>query len=106
MRAENMQDARRLKVDVKCNFGRRRRGGGTAEIAVINGAAWYEMQFSRRRLARLGRRSGRLADNGKRVDGGVSAWANRKKAKQNDVQRDCIQRQQCHALSPNAAHGK
>jgi hypothetical protein len=88
-----MQDTCGGKIDCNGDIRRRWRRRSDAKIAMINGAARYEIQLSRRRFAGLGRRSGRLTDDSKRIDRGADTGANGKKAKQDDLQRDCVQRQ-------------
>lgn len=105
-RAEYVQDPRPGKIDGNDNIGHRRRSRGAAGIAMIDGTARYEPHLSRRRFSRLGRRTGRGADDRKRVDRREGAGVYRNKAKQDDMQCDCIHRQQCRASPPNSTHGK
>jgi hypothetical protein len=88
-----MQNARRSKVDLDRDVGRGRRGGRRAKVALIDGAAGYEVERPRRRLAGLSRRPGRVTDDREWIYRRKFTGNDRKKAKQNNMQRNRVKRQ-------------
>ena len=98
---QHLENAGRSEVDIKSNVGRRRRGCGTAQVAVLAGVAGDEAGF--RRLVAL-RAGDAVADDGEGIERRGTA-GDRRQPQENDVQRDRIDRQQRHASPQEPTHG-